>query len=292
MEVPSALAFDGERAIPGHAPSRHLFCKHLFAYEWLLRHMGGARRILDIGSGEGYGASLIGGGGAQVVGVDISIDAVSHAQRGYGQEGVSFLAMDAHRLGFRTETFDAVVSLQTIEHLSDLEKYLAEVARVVKPGGLFVVSTLNKRLYSPQDGGCCVEYHVREFEAQELRALLSEWFGDVEMLGVQASRRVRDLEFLVGCPARHRSRTRSTIARRDYVGLRRIIPVQLKRRLVDAVAEVSRLRMLTQRAMITTGDFWVSDHDLDAALDLLALCRRSPSLRGWAPSVPAEANGG
>jgi SAM-dependent methyltransferase len=280
VEVPSALVFDGERAIPDHVPSRHLFCRHLFAYEWVFRQLGGARRVLDVGSGEGYGPSLIGGGGTEVVGVDVSVESVRHARKSYGQRRVSFLAMDAHRLGFRTATFDAVISLQTVEHLEDVKEYLGEVARVLKPGGLFAVSTLNKRLYSPHGGRCCVEYHVREFEAQEFRALLSEWFGDVEMWGVQASQRVRDLEFFIGCPTRHRSRIRSTMAGRDYVGLGRILPAQLKRCLVEAVAGVSRSRMLAKRPMITTGDFWVSDQDLDSALDLLALCRSGRPLDG------------
>jgi len=282
----SSLVFNGERAIPDHLGSRHEFCKHLFAYEFVSSRLRAGMRVLDLGSGEGYGSSLLARGGAVVVGVDISSAAVARAEGTYGGDGASFAAMDAQHLGLRSGVFKMVVSFQTIEHLEHPRRYLEEVARVLEPGGTFIVSTLNKRLYSPRQGTCCVECHVREFEAPELHELLCERFTDVEILGVQASQRVRDLEFVADSPRRRRSRTRTRMARYDFWGMRRLIPEGVKESLVNAAAAVARLGMLCRKAFITTADFWVSPENIDSALDLLAVCQNpSPRVRDRSPGA-------
>ncbi len=101
-------------------------------------------------AGAGYGSSYLGRKGAKtVVGGDVSRDAIEYAKAHYTRDGLSFECLDATELPLTAECFDAVVSFETIEHLRDYRKFLSEVKSVLSSGGLFLVSTPNKRAISP-----------------------------------------------------------------------------------------------------------------------------------------------
>jgi SAM-dependent methyltransferase len=140
--------------------------EHIARYRWAVRHCRGAR-VLDVACGTGYGAAFLSDRGARsVVAVDISLEALRFARARYA---VSVVCADALRLPLASGFFDVVVSLETIEHLSDAASFVAEVSRVIVPGGSLLLSTPNAHL---SDG--TNPHHLREFTLEELRDLLLE----------------------------------------------------------------------------------------------------------------------
>ncbi|UCC72985.1 MAG: class I SAM-dependent methyltransferase [Gemmatimonadota bacterium] len=140
--------------------------QHLERYRWAARWVR-HRSVLDVACGTGYGAEILQRAGARsVTSVDISRDALAFGLARYGTRGI---CADAQRLPFRPACFDTVVSLETIEHLSDATVFLRAVHRVLRPDGELLLSTPNAER-SANDN----PYHVRELSLDELERALSE----------------------------------------------------------------------------------------------------------------------
>ena len=114
------------------------------------RWLGGARRVLDVGCGEGQVSRLAAAAGAEVVGVDPSWAQVAEARRRGG--GPSYLRGAAARMPFAAGSFDAVVACLVFEHISDVDDAIAEVARVLEPGGRFAFFLNHPLLQTPGSG--------------------------------------------------------------------------------------------------------------------------------------------
>jgi SAM-dependent methyltransferase len=115
------------------------------------RHLAGARRVLDVGTGEGQVARLAAGGGAAaVVGVDPAWAQVAEAARRAG--GPAYARAAAARLPFPDGAFDAVVACLVFEHVREVDEALAEVARVLAPGGRFLFFLNHPLLQTPGSG--------------------------------------------------------------------------------------------------------------------------------------------
>lgn len=160
--------------------------QHLSAYLFVRPQVAGAQ-VLEVGFGAGYGTAYLAEAAAQVVGVDIVAGNIPRAQERYGRPNVTFLHFDGYHLPFADGAFDAAGSFQVIEHVPEprLEAWLAEIRRVLKPGGRLFVSTLN--LAHNQKPGRPYEklpYHEKEFTAPELDALLRRAFPSVTMYGL------------------------------------------------------------------------------------------------------------
>lgn len=183
-----SIPLTGERTVPGVLPENYWFRRHEVAYRECASRIAAysdVERVLDAGAGEGYGSALISESTrAAVTALDYDADATIHAYRSYGLPAVrgNLVAMP-----FGDATFDAVVSLQTIEHLWDQAAFVAECARVLRPGGLFVLTTPNRLTFPPGN-----LYHTQELSADELADLISAHFGIVHRLGVHHGHRLAD----------------------------------------------------------------------------------------------------
>ena len=176
----------GERMIPGRSAS-DIEEEHWARYRYASAFVPG-KRTADIACGTGYGARLLAdAGAASVIGVDLDPEAVGYASECYSRPGVSFLEGSAEDLSIlESAQFDVVVSFETIEHLHGVKRYLEEIRRVLKPNGVFLVSTPDRRLASvlfpflrrPQN-----KFHVHEFTQRELVDLLEHDFVVHECLG-------------------------------------------------------------------------------------------------------------
>src|ERR1700682_331728 len=169
------ILFTGERFLP--ACTGEIAYEHWHRYAFARRFAAG-KRVLDAACGEGYGSALLGAVAESVVGVDIDASAIAHAGERYGEgDRVRFIAGSCAALPLPDASVDAVVSFETIEHLdaADQPKMLAEFARVLKPDGLLVISSPNKRLYSDARG-YVNEFHRHELYREGLAALMAESF--------------------------------------------------------------------------------------------------------------------
>lgn len=158
-----------ERLDPEAAPEASLQ-EHLARYLFAQERVSG--RVLDVACGAGYGTRLLG-----AVGVDLSKDALRAARN----ETDRLVCSDALRLPFGG-TFDAVVSFETVEHVADPERFVEECRRVLRPGGVLLMSTPNRELWSPRTSKPAQRHHVKEFSRKEFRTLLKS-FKDVELFG-------------------------------------------------------------------------------------------------------------
>jgi SAM-dependent methyltransferase len=176
---PTALPWTGERLTTettGQVEIEHLH-RYFFARS-LCRNLD----VLDVASGEGYGSALLAQVAKSVVGVDIAEESVEHAKAAHGMPGLIFLHGDARRIPCSDSSFDAVVSFETLEQFYQHAEFLAEIRRVLRPGGLFIVSSPERDVYSPA-GGTPNPYHVRELTHTEFDALMRQNFQHVALYG-------------------------------------------------------------------------------------------------------------
>lgn len=198
------LSFTGERFLPER--EGEIWYEHWHRYA-LARQLSQHRTVLDVACGEGYGAAMVAEGADRVLGVDISADAIRHAKNRYGHHtNLEFVPASCDRLPFPDASFDLVISFETIEHIEAQQAFIAELARVLRPDGVLLLSSPNKRLYSDAHD-YHNEFHVRELYRNELEELLREEFPYRSWLGQKLlfhsaiwpeSHAVTATEYLVG----------------------------------------------------------------------------------------------
>jgi ubiquinone biosynthesis O-methyltransferase len=172
----------GERYV-SDGPFDKLQATHTITYV-LCEQFVENKDVLDAGCGCGYGSEHLAGKGARsVVGVDISKQAIKFARRRYSRDNLQFMVKDCCDLDFNDGSFDFVVSSQVIEHLPCYEKFLADIQRILKPNGVFVVGTVNRKLTSFHGEKLQFSFHVKEVSPEEFHDLLSQYFKEVQMLG-------------------------------------------------------------------------------------------------------------
>lgn len=196
------LPLTGERTVPGIALERYWFLRHEVVYQhlgqWLRQRWQptgvDAITVLDAGMGEGYGINSLGqqlrhdfpSCAVTAIGVDYDEQSVSHAQSRY--PAIQAIRANLAALPCADASVDAVVSLQVIEHIWDLAGFLRECHRVLRPGGVIVVSTPNRPVFSPGIGRGdkpTNPFHVEEFDAAQVQGMLtSAGFDEVEVIGL------------------------------------------------------------------------------------------------------------
>lgn len=172
MSLKPELPWTGERLVPSHFGDTAI--EHLHRYAFAREYIWG-KNVLDIACGEGYGTHLLSTVAASVVGIDISAEVIDHARSRYGDK-VTFSVGSCTSIPLPDASMDAVVSFETLEHVAEHEEMLAEVKRVLRPGGILILSTPDKMTYAvrPEDKN---PFHVRELSTQEFRDLLNKFFA-------------------------------------------------------------------------------------------------------------------
>ncbi len=224
--------------------SPRFVAKHLSAYRFALQYASG--RVLELGFGDGYGASLLAQKAQAVTGIDLFQKNVDAARVKYLRSNLSFLKMSATALDFPSSSFDLAVSFQVIEHIpqKELPVYISEIKRVLRPQGIVCLSTLNlSKNRKPGQVYDKSPHHDKEFAPSDLKSFLTPLFREVNLYGLYPT------------PKHH------IFERFKKSGLNRLFP--------DSVDPVKRYF-----ERVTAADFrWILKPDLNECIDLMAVCR-------------------
>jgi 2-polyprenyl-3-methyl-5-hydroxy-6-metoxy-1,4-benzoquinol methylase len=235
------LPLTGERTLPDVPEENYWYRRHLVVYEWIAARARGAR-VVDMSCGEGYGSAVLARTAASVVGVDANPEAHEHARLRYTQANLRF---ERDLVESFVEPCDAVVFLQTIEHVEDPGAILEHFKSMLAPGGVAYVSTPNLLTLAPSGAEKSDNpWHLREYRAAEFQALCEAHFDRVELLGLFHARKLRthELAIRLGWDRIHKS-------------------LRLTKPFYDRFTPA-----------ISSADFKLEAGDLDRALDFLAIC--------------------
>jgi 2-polyprenyl-3-methyl-5-hydroxy-6-metoxy-1,4-benzoquinol methylase len=235
------LPLTGERTLPDVPEENYWYQRHLVVYEWIAAQLGG-KRVVDMACGEGYGSSVLAGTAASVVGVDANPEAHEHARLRYVRPNLRF---ERDLVESFAEPCDAVVFLQTIEHVQDAGAILEHFRSMLEPGGVAYVSTPNLLTLAPPGAEKSDNpWHVREYRADEFRQLCEGHFPRVEVHGLFHARKLRahELALKLGWDRVHKA-------------------LGLSKPFYDRFTPA-----------IDSSDFVLRQGDLDRALDFIAVC--------------------
>jgi 2-polyprenyl-3-methyl-5-hydroxy-6-metoxy-1,4-benzoquinol methylase len=239
------LALTGERTLPDVPEENYWFRRHLAVYEWIAARVRGLH-VIDMACGEGYGSAALAQSAERVVGVDANPEAYEHARLRYRRANLRF---ERDLVEGFDEPADAVVFLQTIEHLDEPAAALAHFRALVGERGTVFVSTPNVLTLAPKGAPRSDNpWHVREYRAGQFEQLCASCFATVELHGLFHAGKLRAHEraLSMGWDAAH---ARLGLTRRFYGWL------------VPAIASSDFALRPAARCR------------LERALDFLAVCR-------------------
>jgi len=181
------LALTGERTLPDVPAENYWYRRHLAVYEWIAERAWG-RRVVDLACGEGYGSAVLARTARSVVGVDANPDAFEHARARYTTRTTR---CECDAVDTWAGDVDCAVFLQTIEHVPDPDVTLAHVRELIGATGIAFVSTPNVLTLAPKGARKSGNpWHVREYRADEFRALCERHFARVDVFGLFHARKL------------------------------------------------------------------------------------------------------
>jgi 2-polyprenyl-3-methyl-5-hydroxy-6-metoxy-1,4-benzoquinol methylase len=184
------LQLTGERTLPDVPAENYWYRRHLAVYEWIAERVRGLR-VIDMASGEGYGAQVLAAQAASVIGVEANPEAYEHARLRYRLANLRFERALVENFG-EPGSCDAVVFLQTIEHVREPVVVLEHMRGLLAPGGVAYVSTPNVlTLASPGANHSGNPWHLTEYRPEQFRALCEAAFPSVTLLGLFHARKLR-----------------------------------------------------------------------------------------------------
>jgi ubiquinone/menaquinone biosynthesis C-methylase UbiE len=139
-------------------------------------------KVLDIACGSGFGSDYLAQLGNMVVGGDLSEETIADCNCKFNRSNLEFKVIDGTKIPYPDDTFDIVISFETIEHTKDYQKMLSEFKRVVKKDGLIMLSTPNFLINSPS-GVVTNKFHTQEWVYDELLEILNNTFSNVKLMG-------------------------------------------------------------------------------------------------------------
>ena len=236
-----------ERVSNRDASDNYVFQRSILAYYKAAELVNGD--VLEIGTGMGYGVEVVAPTADKYVTIDKSC--------AYNVElpaNAEFRQMTVPPLDFADESFDYVISFQVIEHIKNDKEFVAEVSRVLRKGGKFIVSTPNAPMSLTRN-----PWHVREYTSEELKELLSKEFSQIDMMGVSGNEKI--MEYY---EANRRGVER--ITRFDILDLQHRLPRWMLQIPYDILNRLNRRRLLDQNNELTSS-ITMDDYSIEAVTE-------------------------
>jgi SAM-dependent methyltransferase len=162
---------------PNSSKSDPNVLRHFARYHFARNFLSPGKKVLDCACGIGYGAAILGQSGANVLGVDVSSEAIAIAVTKYSTPNVSFLRGDIENLQLDMNVFDAIVSIETFEHLDRevANSWLLHIDDLLVPGGVLILSSPMLRF---KDGQPYITnpYHINEKTRDEITEMIEGAF--------------------------------------------------------------------------------------------------------------------
>lgn len=251
------MTVTGERVTTMAGGFKPTWQRHVADYSRSVSFLGPGT-VLDLGCGIGHSAALL--APRATIGLDI------HAAALAGQSRPT-AAADMRRLPFADASFDGIMSVQSIEHVPDPQAALAEMVRVLRAQGTAVIVTPNRLTFGRPDE-IIDPYHYFECDPHELYAMCRPFFASVTVAGLFGSERYMTFH-------RREREKLDALLRMDPLRLRRLVPRGVRQRLYDHQLTKNRRHVDPEAAAVADDDFTLEEEQLEEALDLVAVCRKT-----------------
>lgn len=158
-----------------------IYLMHIATYRFAESFAAG-KRVLDFGCGSGYGSAKIAEVAVTVDAVDVAEDAITHASERFLRQNLKFTCIDPlASLPFSDASFDTVLSFQVFEHVANVDHYLCEIYRVLRPGGVLVLVTPDRKTRLLPFQRPWNRWHVKEYGSSSLTSVMRKIFANVQV---------------------------------------------------------------------------------------------------------------
>jgi len=256
-----------ERVSQNDLSDNFVFQRSILAYYKAAELVNG--KVLEIGTGSGYGIEVIAGNTTKFVTIDKYEPGYSSVKTAESDDKVEFLKMNVPPLkDIPDNSFDFVITFQVIEHINDDNFFLKEIHRVLKNKGKLIVTTPNIKMSITRN-----PWHIREYTVTELKDLLSKYFSSVSTLGVFGDEKVMDYY------TKNKESVRK-ITRFDVLNLQYKLPRQVLQIPYDILNRMNRKKLLNNNESlikeITMDNYFVDDAN-DKCFDLFYIAEKNAS---------------
>jgi 2-polyprenyl-3-methyl-5-hydroxy-6-metoxy-1,4-benzoquinol methylase len=219
---------------------------------------------LEVGCGEGRGVEVLLNKAASFTAIDKIEEALQVLQQKFPQG--KFISMNIPPFGeLQDNTYDCVVSFQVIEHIRDDVRYLQEIRRVLKPGGIALLTTPNRKMSLTRN-----PWHIREYLAHELKNIAAKIFSSAEVKGITGNHKV--MEYY-----EQNKKSVQRITRWDILNLQHNLPAWILRIPYELLNRLNRNKLQSGDSTLVSSirheDYHVTDL-ADEALDLLLIVKK------------------
>lgn len=246
-----ALLKTAERTSNTSCINNYVYQRHVFAYKAISLSYVSGRQVLELGCGEGFGADVLAPYAAHYLAVDKKKPAFE-----FPGNNVSFRRCMLPELsGIASHSFDTVICFQVIEHIRKDHLLLEEIKRVLKPGGVLLITTPNKLMSLSRN-----PFHVREYLPDEMETLIRSHFSAYSIQGVCGNETIMTYY-------EENKKSVAAIARYDILNLQYRMPAFLLRGPYTLLNNINRLFLLQKIAAVTANlthhDFFLGEGKKD-----------------------------
>ncbi|MCS6988360.1 MAG: class I SAM-dependent methyltransferase [Chloroherpetonaceae bacterium] len=238
-----------------------------FAYDHFATPYVAGKKVLDVGCGHGYGTAEMAKRAADITGIDYSEPIVEANNLRYANAfpNLRFVQNEVPPINFPDESFDVVTSFQFIEHLEERREFIKEAHRVLRRGGVLLLSTPNVKRSLARN-----PFHVHEYDFDEMKSEIASAFKEFELFGLAGNEKVEEYY-------RKNAEWARRILKWDVFGLHKLLPASLLVKPYNFITNLMRKdlsKSVAATTQITSDDFYLRKTDLDATLDIFVVAKK------------------